>query len=214
MAKITAKITCLIGHNRVGKTSIERDMIKSYRKTKPSHHKVFAFDPQRKLQDLIDRKIDNGRNIYNIVDNDWEYFFERRDFLLVIDDYRFLLDDDKLDKNFYKLMSLRDENGIDIILSMHHPEMIHKKVAFYVTDFFLFYTVMSDDTSDCRRKLMNADVILFIMDSINKYVAIHGRWGPKEGDYRYCIYRGQDMCIQAVSHLGETGQMLIDKVND
>ena len=201
--KITAKITGFIGHNRVGKTTLIRDLINSYRASKPKHHKVLAFDPQSKFTDLIDERIG---------DNDiWPFLFEERDMLIVIDDCHMLLDAEKLERNFYKLLSLRDDNGIDIVLSMHHPEQIHKKVSFYVTDFYLFYINLSDDTRDCRRKLMNADYVIDIIRNINEYVKIHGKWGANEGDFRYVIYDNQSSEIKTACNLGETGEMLYKK---
>jgi hypothetical protein len=177
--KRNAFLTIFLGHNRVGKTTVARRLALAYRKANPSNV-IYRFDPQNKFSDIP--------GTVAIVDNDWEYMLNKKDCLIILDDYRMLLSDDKLDKNFLRLLALRDEHGIDIILITHHPDLIHQRISYYTTELFIFYCNKSDDTSSST-KLCNSGRVLGLIDDVNKYCHDRGsKYGDNPGDFIYLTY--------------------------
>lgn len=176
--KRNAKLTIMLGHNRTGKTTVAKKLAVAYREENPNNP-IYRFDPQNKFGDI--------KNTTRIGDNEWEFFLSKKDCLIILDDYRMLLSDDKLDKNFLRLLALRDEHGIDIILITHHPDLIHQRISYYTTELFLFYCNVSDDLSTSK-KLANGTEVMELIQRVNKFCNEHGKYGKNEGDFRYLIY--------------------------
>ncbi len=176
--KRLAKLTIFLGHNRVGKTTTAVKMAENYRRLNPDNQ-IYRFDPQRKFEHIS--------KTTKIVDNDWAFFLSKKDCLIVLDDYRFLLHTDSLDVNFLRLLSLRDEHGIDIMLITHHPNLIHERISYYTTELFLFYCNISDEIKTSG-KLQNSEKVLFLMKKVNSYVNDFGKFGKQQNEFRYLIF--------------------------
>ena len=101
-----------IGTNRTGKTSTALNIVKSYKKANPKNE-IICFDPQNKFGDYADYFIQDILDLNNLID--------RKDYLLVLDDYQALLPSDKMHHLFTTLLTYRAENGVDIIFITQNP---------------------------------------------------------------------------------------------
>jgi hypothetical protein len=159
-----ARLITLIGTNRVGKTSKAREIIKGYKKENPKNE-VITFDPQRHFEDLKDS---------NVLRDDLAYLSDKKDFLLVLDDYRMMLPGDQTPDDLMALLALRDEYGIDIILIVHHPDLIHQKVSYYITHYILYFANMSEEIGNSK-KLMHGKRVIYMLNILEDHTRDHGK---------------------------------------
>lgn len=180
-------IFALIGHNRTGKTTISIEIIKQWKQT----HKgvVIAYDTQKRVPENL-KDIDitgiEPNEVLDVVMNNPES-------LLVLDDYRMLYSYDKTDKDLMKLLMLRNEYCIDIIISAHAPSLILERLSYYVTHYYLFYTQGTD--KGFKDKMNNGIVLAMIREIINGYVKQYGKGQYETKSFPHIIFNTETETI-------------------
>lgn len=185
--KRNAYFMFLIGHNRTGKSSLAQQIVWQYKEDNPNN-KIIAFDPQNRFHEKgkVEKTLVNKK----LVDSDWFNLLEEKDCLLIIDDHRMLLPSDTLDPNFLRLLALRDEQGIDIIMITHHPSLIQNRLTYYITHLLLFYTNKDDKNTGIDKKIMNASKVERLMEEINTHVKQHGK--GEYPNFPHIVYEYQE----------------------
>jgi hypothetical protein len=153
----------LIGTNRTGKTSKVREIVQQWKASRPGQE-VVAFDPQLKLQDLIDRQIG--------ISDDLTQLHTLRNCLLVFDDFRALHLPDKTEKWLVYLMQFRDQWNIDIIYVVHNPSLVLTVLSFFTTHYYIFYTQSIE--GGWKKKIPTYTVCSAVSSYLVEYVSIAG----------------------------------------
>jgi len=158
------QIKMFLGHNRTGKSVTALKFAESWKKAK-KYRFLVAFDPQDRFKHIRDERI---------IEPNWTKYLQPkyRDILFVVDDYHMIVDE-RIDNDLLKLFALRNERGLDFIFITHNPELIRKKISYYITDFYLYYTQGTD--KDFKGKLNNPDLIINMRKIVNKYVKAFGK---------------------------------------
>lgn len=167
-----AFVWVFVGKTGSGKTSTAIEMAKYWKVSNPGKT-IIGFDPHGDLEDagLLDlfiREDDDNwaeilmtevccscnkikhplkENCTKCGGNKWRYKFHGC--LLILDDYRSLITPDTIPKNVLRLFALKRKLGLDIILIVHNPKLIHVRIVIYVKNYFIFSTESSaGDFSD------------------------------------------------------------------
>lgn len=165
-------ILFFIGHNRTGKSVLAKEVAKAY---KSGHKKksIISFDPQSRFKDVSNKTISQEK---------WQEFFDPatdkpniHDTLFILDDYRSLMMSDRIDPHFLKLLTFRNEYGLDFIFITHSPKLIVERISYYITHFALFYTAGDADAFSHAKKVQNIETVAQCRDFVNRYVKEHGR---------------------------------------
>lgn len=163
----------MIGHNRTGKSVIAKDIAVSYKSKFKNKKKIIAYDPQDRFGDVRDSRI---------ISEDWSEYFDEtgeklliHDTLFILDDYRGLMMNDKLDNLFLKMLMLRNEYGLDFLFIVHSPKLIIERISYYITHFALFYISGSDDNFKKSQKIQSVETIAQCSEMVNRYVREHDR---------------------------------------
>lgn len=180
---------CFIGTNRTGKTTEAIRLVKEWRKERP-YGKVIAFDPQYKFREakcvdyyitgeekdcfgilLQEEKNADGTVKTNPKTGKPLYKFQNS--LLVIDDYKALLDSNTMPKSLLKLLALRMDMSMDMIYIVWSPKLILERLSYFTNHFSIFYT--ESEASDFQDKIANYTLVQKAANVINKYVFSFGR---------------------------------------
>jgi hypothetical protein len=170
-----------IGTNRTGKTSTAIEIVKAYKKSNPKND-IVTFDPQAKFTEYSNYQIQDVLDLNNLID--------KKDFLLVMDDYQALLQSDKMHHLFTTLLTYRAENGVDIIFITHHPSLIKQQLSYYMTHLFIFYCNLSDDVVGINKKVVNADKIEKLFREIEQEFIKNG--GGEYPKFKHIVYSNQE----------------------
>lgn len=168
-----------IGTNRTGKTTEMKAVIKAYRKAYPKNE-VVAYDPQRKLGSLINKRINDEKDLYDVL--------EKRDILLILDDYDSLIKGNQVKGEFKQLCQLRSEYGIDIFFATHHPQLIKQGMTYYITHLYIFFANLSDDIVGIDKKVPNGELIEFLFRDVDKEVKLKGKGTYEDNDFKHIIF--------------------------
>ena len=141
-------VWCFIGASGTGKTVTAIQLAKDWKKSRRRvGGKVIAFDPHGAFKNILDVKIDkNDEDWAKILmqkNKDGTYMFANS--LLILDDYRSILQGNNMDADFYDLLALRREIGIDVIYITHNPKLILQGLAYWNTCFSIFRTAAHSD---------------------------------------------------------------------
>lgn len=141
-------VWCFIGTGGTGKTVTAIKLAKDWKYSRRRiGGKVVAFDPHGDFKHVLDVKIDSK-------DEDWAKILMQRNkdgtfmfanSLLILDDYRSILQGNHMDTDFYDLLALRRKIGMDIIYITHNPKLILQGLAYFNTCFSIFKTVAHSD---------------------------------------------------------------------
>jgi len=170
----------MIGHNRTGKTVLALDFIKAYKNKFPKKE-VIAFDPQSRIKNA-------QLGDHYIQKEDWAKYFDPsgelliHDKLFVLDDYKALMDSDRTDPDFLRMLMLRNEKGLDFLFITHSPKLIVERISYYITHYALFYTYGDSDAFKSSKKVQNIETIAQCREFINAYVKKHDRGSYYEKD--------------------------------
>jgi hypothetical protein len=163
----------MIGHNRTGKSVMAKDIAVSYRNKFKKKKKIICYDPQNRFEDVRDDRI---------ISEDWGQYFDETeekllisDTLFILDDYRGLMMNDRLDNLFLKMLMLRNEYGLDFLFIVHSPKLIIERISYYITHFALFYISGSDDNFKKSQKIQSVETVAQCSDLVNRYVREHDR---------------------------------------
>jgi len=172
-----------IGTNRTGKTTEALKIAKKYRETHGKKNEIIAFDPQGKFKDVADYFITSKDDIVNLLD--------RKDFLLILDDYQALYPAFSMDQTLVYLLTKRAEHGMDMIFITHAPALIKQGMTYYMTHLFIFYTNMGKEVIGIDKKVPNSEFIEFLFRLINEEIKSTGGLDLAQKDYpnfRHIIY--------------------------
>lgn len=141
-------VLCIIGASGTGKTVTAVGMAKDWKWSRRKiGGKVIAFDPHDDFKSVADVKIDakdeDWAKILMQKNRDGTFMFSNS--LLILDDYRSILQGNHMDTGFYDLLALRRKIGIDVIYITHNPKLILQGLAYWNTAFILFRTVAHSD---------------------------------------------------------------------
>lgn len=161
------KINMFLGHNRTGKSVTALKFAVAWKQAKKYRY-LIAFDPQDRFKDIRDARI---------IEPNWEKYLDPKykDICFIIDDYHMVVDE-RIDNNLLTLFALRNERGLEFIFITHNPELIRKKISYYITDLYLYKTQGTDH--DFKGKLSNPELIIRLRHIVNSYVSRNGK-----GDY-------------------------------
>jgi len=176
----------IIGTNRTGKTTEALKLAKAWKKDRP-YGKVIVFDPQYKFRQakVADYYITGEEDDWAKIliqekgkDKNGKPLFKFQNSLLILDDYKAILDSNTLPKSFLKLLGLRMEISMDIIYITWNPRLILERLSYFTNHFSIFYT--ESDSSDFSDKVANYTLCQRAANVINKYVFAFGRGRYKD----------------------------------
>ena len=146
MKKRASNIIGIVGTNNTGKTVIAEEIIKTFNIKRdklnstnyPSnYHRLVVFDVQDRLGHLL-RK---GDISIRIGDEGWEkMILGLRDSMVVFDDFKVLLEGDRISKDLLKVFGYRMEYGIDLIFIVWHPSLFPPSMHRFLDKYYLFRT--------------------------------------------------------------------------
>ena len=161
-------IWCFMGKSHSGKTVTARQIAIEWKESRRgTNAKIIAFDQQKQFTDLTDISISKK-------DEDWALLLQTKDkfgnyifqgSLLILDDYRGLLDGNQMDPDFYDVLALR---LFDVIYITHSANLILKGLSYWNTRFQLFLT--ESKPSDFDEKIPQASVCQRAALIVNEYV--------------------------------------------
>lgn len=148
----------IVGTNNTGKSVVtrlvierfnkKRDRLKSNGKKYPSNYnKLIVYDPQHNFIDLL-----REGDIEIILGEDgWEQqVLSLRDSMCVFDDFKNLIDDDRISKDLLRIFGYRMEYGLDLIFVVWHPDLFPPRMYKFIDKYYLFRT-NGDDKEFFRR---------------------------------------------------------------
>ena len=161
-----------IGHNKTGKTTVEKQIAINWKEGRDGNFKIVAFDPKNQLREIADEFIllsDSDDEIKNKIDNS-------KNSLLILDDIRILHEEDKSRVWLLYLMQQRNDLNIDIIYSVHNPALVLNLLAQFTTHFYIFHTKVQ--AGGWKRKIPAYVECTAASNYVNDFVKKYGR-----GDY-------------------------------
>ena len=171
-----------VGMNRTGKTTIALQIVKEYKKANPKNE-IFVFDPQNKFSEYADYIIQDKNDIANLLD--------RKDALLILDDYQALYPQDSTDQVFSTLLTYRAEHGIDIFFITHHPALIKQKFSYYMSHLFIFPCNLSSDVVGIDKKVPNGVFIESLFRMMDEEINATGGLAENEKlypNFKHIVY--------------------------
>ncbi len=156
----------IIGTNRTGKTTEARKFAVEYKKNNPEN-KVYAFDPQFKLQDVIDKNISVSNDFFE------EELLTYSNALIIFDDYRILYQSNTTSKKLLELMCQRVNYNLDIIFICHSAKLVLERLTYYVNYYYVFYTLDKEDSWES--KIPSYELCKQASEFITPYVRKNGR---------------------------------------
>jgi hypothetical protein len=170
-----------------------RILAEHYKKANPKN-KIVALDLQGRFRDIKTEDFDT-------INPDKYARFHKNSNLLVYSNTLFIMDDyhteveERTPEWLQRLLNLRNEHGIDMIFITHSPTLIRKKLSFYATHLYLFYTMGTE--KDFKDKLPDYEMTINARRIINQYVKKYGRGEyPK---FPFVIVNYEDNKIQTIN---------------
>lgn len=167
----------LFGANRVGKTTLLKNLIREWRK---SHIgcPVIGFDPQLAIryEDKNGIKVPTGLldEVIEINEkNTWvDRVLKKRNCLLVLDEFRLLHPSPQSSDHLLKLLAMWAQYNMDVMMTFHAPSLVLDTLTYYITHYMVFYTqAVKQKFQD---KLSNFEIVLNASAFVNKYVEQQG----------------------------------------
>lgn len=155
-----------LGHNRTGKSVTAKQVADEWRQAHDG--KIYAHDPQNRFSDILDVKLLPSDTVFREFLDD-----EPRRCLLILDDYRMLHPNDRMDKSLLDIMNVRNEFCVDIIMIAHAPSLVLERLTYYITHYFLYYTQSTD--KGFKEKIPNYKALTELSRSVTNYVKMHGK---------------------------------------
>lgn len=172
-------IWAFLGASGYGKTITSIEVAKKWRANNPGK-KIYVFDPKGDIQASgilrkSDLSIPRGMKHFGhiLTKQTPDKKFIHRDFLLILDDYKAILTDDRTPDSFLDFLYFAREMNVDVILSTHSPALIIPRLAYYVTHYSIFYTLGS--AGGFSEKSANFVTCEQARIWINKYVMEYGK---------------------------------------
>ena len=157
-----------LGKSHSGKTVTARQIATAWIESRRgTNAKVIAFDQQKQFTDLVDSSISKR-------DEDWALLLQTKDkfgnyifqgSLLILDDYRGLLESNSMDMDFYDVLSLR---LFDVIYITHSPNLILKGMQYWNSRISIFLN--NSKPSDFDEKIPESTLCQSASLIVNEYV--------------------------------------------
>lgn len=159
-------VWCFIGHNQTGKSITARTAAIHYRNSRPNSI-IMAHDPQHRFQDIA--------NVFiSPEDENFEKkILKLRNGLLILDDYKLLYPTFHHTSGLQKLLYKRPFWNVDIIIICHNPALILNIFTYFITHYFIFYTLSQEGSFE--KKIPNYNLCYEASLLINDYVRMFGR---------------------------------------
>lgn len=161
-------IWCLLGKSHSGKTVTARQIATEWKESRSGTNVfVVSFDQQKQFTDLTDISI-------NKKDKDWAILLQTKDkfgnyifqgSLLILDDYRGLLESNSMDMDFYDVLALR---LFDVIYITHSPNLILKGMQYWNSRISIFLN--NSKASDFEEKIPQSIECQSASLVVNEYV--------------------------------------------
>lgn len=182
-----AFVYAFVGHNRTGKSVTARRVAEKYKKENPNNI-IVSYDPQSRFVGVSDERI---------LTPDWQEYIDKEyfDCLFVVDDYHMVVEE-RIDKSLTDLFALRDERGLDFIFITHQPKLIRKKISYYITHLYLYFTMGTD--TDFKDRLTDTELAIKCRHFINEYVNKYGKGSYEEG-FPYLRINCIESTVQAIN---------------
>lgn len=185
-----------IGHTGTGKSSTAVLSCKDW-KRKYKGQKVIGFDPHDILrkeglldyyisakdenwaQTIVTQLCTNCKQVKNPAKEictkcgKGNFIYKFANSLLILDDYRALLQSDRTDEDVMDLLMLRRRIGIDMIYICHNPKFILNGFAPFTTHYSIFYN--ESHASNFSNKIPKYGDCQKAANLINQYVMKFGR---------------------------------------
>lgn len=187
-----------IGHNRTGKSVTARIIAEAYKES-DKKRKVIAFDPQSRFEGLVDKKIP--------VNVDWSVYKKERNCLFIIDDYKIVCPNDRLDPDLLELLAYRNEYGLDFIFICWKPKLIMPRIAIFITKISLFYT--AGGVGQFKNRTDDPEVMEKLSEIVNNFVKKNGK-----GNYPNFPHVCIDFQSGTIQAFNLTNQKQINKSNE
>lgn len=156
-----------VGTNRTGKSITALEYAKKWKESRPEHHKIVAFDPQKRFANIADEFIGPE-------EKDWALDPTRfKNSLLILDDYKIINESDRPVPGLANLMYYRADQNTDIIYICHNPSLVINVLTYFTSHYFLFYSEAMDGSF--KKKIMNYRLCVQGQRLINDYVNAYGR---------------------------------------
>lgn len=168
------------GASGYGKTAQEIQTAKLWLKYNP-RKSIIAFDPKGDIEKsgiLVagrDKIIPRGMKDFGheLTRQTSDKKFVYNDFLLILDDYKAILTDDKTPESFLDFLCFARQMNADVILSTHSPSLIIPRMAYYITHYSIFYS--QGASGGFEKKSSNYVACEQARILINKYVSEYGK---------------------------------------
>lgn len=174
----------LIGANGSGKTLTEEDIVLWWKQSRPEEDKVVGFlgaDNMHTLEKHCDFLIE-----YEGKGDSWaEDLQSLENSLIILDDYRIIHPEDKIQDQFRNLMINRKNKNLDIIMACHSPIDVLSPLVSYITHYYIFNTQSTKESFS--RKMGNARVLNAARVMVNKYVSVFGEGNWKDKSFPHII---------------------------
>ncbi len=164
----------IIGDNGTGKTVTAREIAIEWKSNRPGWD-VVAFDPTDGFKGVANKFLD--------VDNWCQQALSLRNSLLILDEFRILHPNDKVDANLRKLFAIRRFHNIDIIYIVHSPALVIEFLTYFTSKYFIYYTQIT--SGKFKRKIPNYASCQGGSTLINNYVSEFGKGEYNNGNHTF-----------------------------
>lgn len=194
-----------IGASGYGKTADSIVKATKWRKYNP-RKKIYSFDPKGDLAKSgllingFDYDIPVGFKDFGeeLTKRRADKTFVHRDFLLILDDYKAILTEDRTPESFLTFCLFAREMNVDVILSTHSPALIIPRLAYYITHYSIFYSQGS--AGGFQKKSNNYVACEQARILINKYVTEYGKGIENFPNFPHIVVEGiNDKSIDCVN---------------
>ena len=166
------ELIAILGHNNTGKSVTTQNIIESFNKERDNlaknhpvnYYRLATFDVQGRFNNL---KRKNDVAILPTNDDWCKQLLKLRCSLIVLDDYRILMDSDRMESDFLNLLQYRAEYGIDIIIITHNPSLLHERLTYYLNRYLLFYTTGKPESF--KSKIPDYETLIKCKTEIDDY---------------------------------------------
>jgi len=192
------ELIIVIGHNNTGKTVFATRLADGFNKRRDSvnlksypsnYYKLAVYD----VQNRFSKHLRKGDLSIKTSDKDWcKKLLKMRKSLVILDDYKVLLPNDKMDSDLLDLLQFRAEYGIDIILIVHNPKLILERLSYYVDTYCLFYT--AGNSNSFKGRVSGAERLIELKKVIDKEYKSYTReeYGNLYPNFPFIFYNGRN----------------------
>jgi hypothetical protein len=183
-----------VGQNDTGKSVELAKKALIWKQSKTfGNFKIVAHDPHNRFP-FADYFIES-------TDDKWPQRLKgMQDYLLILDDYKTINENNTAIKGLPALLSDRVKCNIDIMYSCHNPALVINMLTYYTTHWFIFYLEAQEGAF--QRKIPNYTRCLAASITVNNYIARFGFPGGSYPNFPHCVVNNQKRTVSA-RHMDE-----------